>query len=940
MTSSQQLLRSQRDLLLSWTREHPAPLLRWLCDAGVLSHARYLSLLETSPSNAVVQALELVSASEESSYKFLNVLAEVQDYYGRDLQLWVEKHCKNEVSKIQETSGNKQEKKPKSSIAKFFKGKSMGFTLPAEGKGKNEMKARKSMKSGNIRLAISAHKTTVLKRTEQLKSYSEGNTISANSATHIEIRYTDLFVTEDNEQVDSSRHEYFDLASRRARIYVHQACQRIQPCHLLTPREGSTRPPKRVKVKGIAGIGKSVAVQRLLYEWAIGKNMREFDCVFDLRFRELNLINEPVSLLELLSDRFRYLKEVLKDLFMSPNSLLFILDGLDEFKFPLKWNSPAKDIGMESKIPLSELMVALIKGNLLPESSVILTTRPSTEAPKQFFQRCCIVLGFEEEQVKKYTYKFYKNIEVADKVYDYILSNDNLFVLSFIPLYCYIICTAMAEFFCLEKQDGVALRSLELNPPKTVSEVYFCYLFTAVKHHALKGSTDRDTSRAQVLSLAKLQLTNLGKLAYENLLQKKIMFDKNDLEKFGVRPVDIQSTFLCHILQLLKEETVDMYSFFHLTVQEHLAALYCVMNLSTEDDILQALDFWCFGKPPSSTTPPLCNIEVHMDKLESLQMFTRFFMGMLRARLAGHLVGLVSGPVEEANGIPAKLGEWYRDQFKGRKLKNLEALNLLHCLMEFHMEDTTSIAAPEIKKLNLFKMKLSVVDCAAMHYVLQFSPHKLQELNLGYSNIGNRGLSRLGPILHRCESLYLRYNCLDRQAAILESSILRSNECQVKKLFMCGNNLGPEGVLELWNALEHNTTVEELYLDITGITERGTENIVNCLSKNTSLKTLTVVGNDFGDEGRRRLQQLQQCRPELRVISNFVDDMGLLQAYLDWVEEIQADRDQMESVKNADALLSVLRGLQVAGEVHKAENAQKAKELQMKVTQLLETVKR
>ncbi|KAI9999938.1 hypothetical protein NQD34_011781 [Periophthalmus magnuspinnatus] len=111
MTSSQQLLRSQRDLLLSWTREHPAPLLRWLCDAGVLSHARYLSLLETSPSNAVVQALELVSASEESSYKFLNVLAEVQDYYGRDLQLWVEKHCKNEVSKIQETSGNKQEAK-------------------------------------------------------------------------------------------------------------------------------------------------------------------------------------------------------------------------------------------------------------------------------------------------------------------------------------------------------------------------------------------------------------------------------------------------------------------------------------------------------------------------------------------------------------------------------------------------------------------------------------------------------------------------------------------------------------------------------------------------------------------------------------------------------------------------------------------------------------
>lgn len=939
MTSSQQLVRSQRDLLLSWTREHPAPLLRWLHDAELLSHAHYLSLLEISPSNAVVQALEVVSASEESSQRFLKVLAEVQDYYGRDLQLWVERHCKNDAPKIPETPGSKQDKKPKSSFSKLFKGKSMGFTLPAQHQGKNELNARKSMKSGNIRLAISAHKTTLLKRTEQLKSYSEGEGVSANSASHIEIRYTDLFVTEDNELVDGNRHEYFDLASRRARIYVHQACQRIRPCHLLTPQEPSGRPPKRIKVKGIAGIGKSVAVQRLLYEWAIGKNMREFDCVFDLRFRELNLVSEPVSLLELLGERFRYLKEVLRDLFTSPSSLLFILDGLDEFKFSLSWNNQVKDIGIDSKVPVSELMVALITGSLLPESSVILTSRPSTEAPKRFFQRCCVVLGFEEEQVKEYTYKFYKNTQVADKVYDYILNNDSLFVLSFIPLYCYIICTAMAEFFSLQSQDGDAARSLELNPPKTVSEVYFCYLFTAVKHHALKGSTDRNTTKAQVLSLAKQQLASLGKLAYENLLQKKIMFDKNDLEKYGVTPADVRSTFLCHILQPLKEETVEMYSFFHLTVQEHLAALYCVINLSTQDDILQALDFWCFGKPPSSPAPPLRNTELHMDKLESLQMFIRFFMGMLRARLAGHLEGLVDCAMEEGDGIPAVLGAWFRDQFKERKLQNLEALNLLHCLMEFHMEDTTSVAAPEIKKLNLFKMKLSVVDCAAMHYVLQFSPHKLQELNLGYSNIGNRGLSRLGPILHRCESLYLRYNCLDRQAAILESAILKSNECQVKKLFMCGNNLGPEGVLELWTALEHNTTVEELYLDITGITERGTENIVNCLSKNTSLKTLTVVGNDIGEEGRRRLRQLQRCRPQLQIIANFVDDVGLLQAYLDWVEEIQADRDQMESVKNADALRSVLKGLQVAGEVQKTENAQKAKELQMKITQLLQPVK-
>ncbi|XP_013881076.1 protein NLRC3 [Austrofundulus limnaeus] len=942
MTSAQQLLRSQRELLLNWTCDHPAPLLRWLYDADVLSSTCYLSLLEKSPSNAVAQALETACASEESSQKFLSVLKEVQDYYCSDLHLWVNTHCRSEIVSKPAPEPEKvgaRTKKPKGPIAKLFKGKSKGFSPTAKPNANEDLQPTKCQKLVKLRVPISAHKTTLLKRMEQLKCYSEGNQVASNSASHIEIRYTDLFVTEDNDFTDSSQHEYFDLASRRARIYDHQSCQRIKPSQLLSPQETSGQPPKRVKVKGIAGIGKSVAVQRLVYEWAIGKSMCEFTCVFDLRFRELNLIEAPLSLLELLGERFRYLVDVLPDLLTTPHSLLFILDGLDEFKFSLQWNSPNKIIDVGSKVWVSELIVALIKGDLLPNASVILTTRPSTEAPKGFFQRCCVVLGFEEKQVQEYTTKFYKDKDVAERVFEYILNNDNIFVLSFIPLYCYIICTAMAEFFASGTQDVGDFKTLELNPPRTVSEVYFCYLLTTVKHHVLRGSAGRSTPRSEVLSLAKQQLTNLGKLAYESLLQRKIMFDVDDLRSYGVSPADVQSTFLCQILHPLKEETIEMFSFFHLTVQEHLAALYCAINLFSQEAIIQALDLWCFGlKPPSTTATPLKDINISVDKLESLQMFTRFFMGLLRARLEGHLEGLVDFSVGESDAFPARLGLWFQDQFKDRKMTNQTALNLLHCLMEFHMKETTRMAAPEIKKLNLFKMKLSVVDCAAMHYVLQFSPHTLLELNLGYSNIGNRGLWRLWSILHRCESLYLRYNSLDRQAAVLESAVLKSHECQVKKLFMCGNNLGPEGVLELWDALEHNTTVEELFLDITGITEKGTENIVQCLSRNTSLKLLTIVGNDIGEVGRSRLRELGKLRPELRIIANFVDDLGLLQAYLDWVEEIRADRDQMDSVKNVDALQSVLKGLQVAGEkVEKGEKAKKAEELQMKIHELLKS---
>lgn len=94
----------------------------------------------------------------------------------------------------------------------------------------------------------------------------------------------------------------------------------------------------------------------------------------------------------------------------------------------------------------------------------------------------------------------------------------------------------------------------------------------------------------------------------------------------------------------------------------------------------------------------------------------------------------------------------------------------------------------------------------------------------------------------------------------------------------------------------------------------------------------SIVGNNIGETGRKRLKEPEKHRPELRITANFVDDLWLLQAYLNWVEEIQVDRDQME---NAEALQSVLKGLQVAGTVEKGKNAEK--ELQTKIEELLDS---
>lgn len=93
------------------------------------------------------------------------------------------------------------------------------------------------------------------------------------------------------------------------------------------------------------------------------------------------------------------------------------------------------------------------------------------------------------------------------------------------------------------------------------------------------------------------------------------------------------------------------------------------------------------------------------------------------------------------------------------------------------------------------------------------------------------------------------------------------------------------------------------------------------------------MGNELGDTGWERLEKLGRVRPDLRIIGHFVDDLKLLEAYLGWVKEIQEDHDQMDSVKNVDALQSVLKGLKLSKGV--GENAVKAKELETKIQQLL-----
>uniref|UniRef100_A0A4W3I6B3 NACHT domain-containing protein n=1 Tax=Callorhinchus milii TaxID=7868 RepID=A0A4W3I6B3_CALMI len=137
-------------------------------------------------------------------------------------------------------------------------------------------------------------------------------------------------------------------------------------------------------VSGVAGIGKTTMVQKIVHDWATGKIYPHFHFVFILKFRDLNTRNIRLTLRQLILDEYPYLKYVLDELWKHPERLLFIFDGLDEFRGSIEFAESWREAESQSRCTdpgfwcdVSEIVYSLIQKRLLPGCSVLVTSRPT-----------------------------------------------------------------------------------------------------------------------------------------------------------------------------------------------------------------------------------------------------------------------------------------------------------------------------------------------------------------------------------------------------------------------------------------------------------------------------------------------------------------------------------------------------------------------------------
>uniref|UniRef100_A0A8B9GYI4 B30.2/SPRY domain-containing protein n=1 Tax=Astyanax mexicanus TaxID=7994 RepID=A0A8B9GYI4_ASTMX len=665
--------------------------------------------------------------------------------------------------------------------------------------------------------------------------------------------YTELYITEGDGGDVNQEHEVkqIEAASRKKTTQ-----ERPIKCNdIFKPLPEHKRPIRTVLTKGVAGIGKTVSVQKFILDWAEGEVNQDVLFIFPLPFRELNLMKEKkLSLVNLLQHFFPETQD-LKPRHYKSYKIMLIFDGLDECRLPLDFQNNKNLVNIEEKTSVDVLLTNLIKGNLFPSALLWITSRPAavSQIPRDCVDQVTEVRGFSDPQKQEYFRKRIRNQDLANKVFTHIRSSRSLYIMCHIPVFCWITATVL-ERMLSESESGEI--------PKTLTQMFTHFLIFQIKHKGQKysGKSDIDPQQTRTSILA------LGKLAFQQLEKGNLIFYEDDLSESGIniREVSVYSGVCTQIFrEELKLHLGKVFSFVHLSVQEFLAALYAflcfldrrVLNQQTTENQNTELSE-LFSK--STMTDFLCSAIDRALQSESghLDLFLRFLLGLSLESNQTLLQVILTSTKRISHSKKATVKHIKK---KIEKTSSPEkSINLFHCLNELNDHSLVQEVQKYLRRggdSHLQKANLSPAQWSALAFVLVNSKEELEEFNLSKYDPSEECLLRLLPVVKISSRAVLASCNIGVKSCENLESVLNLEKSSLKELDLSNNDLQDSGV-ELLSAGLKSSHCKLQILRLSGcmITENGCCSLASALISNPShLKELDLTYNHPGDSGVKLL---------------------------------------------------------------------------------------
>ncbi|KAJ8250887.1 hypothetical protein GJAV_G00214390, partial [Gymnothorax javanicus] len=701
--------------------------------------------------------------------------------------------------------------------------------------------------------------------------------------------YTELYITEGGSGGVSNEHEVrlIETASRR------QTTQEtaILCNDIFKPLPGQEKHIRTVLTKGIAGIGKTVSVQKFILDWAEGRANQDIDFIFSLPFRDLNLKKDKeFSLTQLLQLYCPQLKEI-KSINSDEVKLVFIFDGLDECRLPLDFQSNEICCDVTESSSVDVLLTNLIQGNLLPSALLWITSRPAAanQIPPECVHQVTEVRGFSDPQKEEYFRKRVRDQEKASRIISHIKSSRSLYIMCHIPVFCWI-SAAVLETMLGGAESG--------DLPKTLSEMYthFLLIQTNVKNQKYQGTSEtnpKETSASDTEIILKL-----GRLAFAQLKKGNLIFYEEDLRESSI-DVREASVYSGVCTEIFKEECglhqEKVYCFVHLSIQEYLAALFVFHSCVNEN----RNELRAEGSDPHSDRDQL--YELHRtavdQALESknghLDLFLRFLLGLsldsIQPLLRGILTqtGLLQTFIQRVlrwtgsrSDSINKTVEYIKERIREESSAE-RTINLFHCLNELNDASLVQEIQRFQRSGKRSDKELEPHQCSALAFVILTSEQVLDQFDLKTYSTSAADYQRLLPVIRNCRKAILNSCELTDESCEIVASALQSSNSPLRDLDLSFNNLGDSGVKLLCAGLmSPNCKLQTLDISSNNLRDSGVKLLCDGLmSPNCKLQTLDISSNNLRDSGVKLLcdgLMSPDCKLQtLDLSSNNLGDSGV-----------------------------------------------------------------
>ncbi|XP_072569642.1 uncharacterized protein [Paramormyrops kingsleyae] len=656
--------------------------------------------------------------------------------------------------------------------------------------------------------------------------------------------YTELYITEGGTGAVNDQHEVTQIETSCKRPTAQETV--IKCNDIFKTQLGQKTQIRTVLTRGVAGIGKTVSVQKFILDWSQGRENQDIHFVFPLPFRDLNLMKEKeYSLIQLLHHFLPEIKE-LGPAQLSNCKVLFIFDGLDECRIPLNFLTNESWFDVAKPTSLDVLLTNLIKGNLLPSALLWITSRPAavSQIPPECVHQVTEIRGFNNPQKEEYFRKRFCDQDLASRIISHVRSSKSLYIMCYIPVFCWISATVLEKL--LGKTGSGKI-------PKTLTQMYTHFV---IFHTTLKNQKYLRKQTAEPLSESVRAdeefLLKLGMLAFRNLKNGNLIFYEKDLRECGI-DMSESSIFSGMCTEMFREEIglyqQKVYCFVHLSIQEYLAALYVFL---TNVDQTFMFSFWQRESTMSRILKDAVD-ESLQSKTGHLDLYLRFLLGLSMDSCQTLLQGILSeirfqkiNTKETAKYIKEKIRE---------DLPSERAINLFHCLNELNDNTLVEEVQSYLSSGSLSAEKLSPAQWSALAFVLLTSDGQLDVFHLKRYIGSDDGLLRLLPVVKVSRTALLNScNLTERSCEVLFLAV-SSNSCALRELDLSENPLKDSGVNLLSVGMQnHQCKIKSFRLSACGITDTGCVSLASALRSNPShLRELDLSDNNIGDSGVKLL---------------------------------------------------------------------------------------